>query len=73
MSFQNHSERKRVRRTERADRKARASRRIPFHGVMTTKKIVIGQRYLAVHGLPFSPSVAAVQIVSNIPKDESVP
>lgn len=62
MSFQNHLEQKRIRGMERAERKALAAKRIPFHGVMTTQKIVLGQRYLALADMPFSASIAAVHI-----------
>jgi hypothetical protein len=60
MSFHNHIEQKRLRRAERADRKAKSARRIPYGGVVVHSKMVLGHRYLASKGLDFSPGVAAV-------------
>lgn len=65
MSQRNIHAIKALRRVERVDHKERAVQRIPFHGVMTTKKIVLGQRYLALIGLPFSHTVAAVRIIEG--------
>lgn len=62
MSRQNSFAAKQERRGERADRKAKAAQRIPFAGVITTKKIVLGARYNALHDLAFSPSAASVVI-----------
>lgn len=64
MAARNTPAAKAARRAERTSRKARAARRIPFHGTVVSKKDVIGHRYLAVHGLPFSRSCAAVVIES---------
>lgn len=64
MSHRNTLEQKAIRRRERADRKGRAS--IPDGGIVTTKGIVLGQRYNAVHSLPFSYSIAAVAITSAV-------
>lgn len=62
MSRQNSFAAKQERRGERADRKAKAAQRIPFAGVITTKRIVMGARYNALHDLAFSPSAASVRI-----------
>lgn len=66
MSHRNHPDQKAARRRERATRKARAAREIPFHGVVVTKQQVLGQRYLAMIGLPFSATVAAVAIMASV-------
>lgn len=62
MSRQNSLASKRLRRAERAARKAAAAKRISFIGLTIDRKTVLAHRYRAVHGLEFSPAVAAVAI-----------
>lgn len=66
MAARNRLDQKAIRRRERASRKAKAAREIPFAGLMTTKRIVLGQRYNAVHGMDFSFSIAAVAIATSV-------
>ena len=72
MSKQNELSQKRLRRVERAERKALVARRIRFHGVMTTREIVLGNRYLAAHGFPFSFGAASVQLQRRVDSAEAV-
>ena len=62
MSFRNKLEQKAIRRDERATRKMHARLRMPFCGVVVTKGMVLGHRYLAQRGLDFSLSVGSVHI-----------
>jgi len=71
MSARNTLAAKAERRQERSARKAAAARRVPFHGVVVTKGEVLGHRYLAVHGLPYSSRVASVHIESVTGTGES--
>lgn len=64
MSARNRRDQKAIRGRKRADRKGRAN--VPHGGIITTKGIVLGQRYNAVKGLPFSYSIAAVAIASAL-------
>lgn len=73
MSRQNSFAAKQERRGERADRKAKTAQRIPFAGVITTKRIVMGARYNALHDLAFSPSAASVRIAKASRPARAVP
>lgn len=66
MSRQNSLASKRLRRAERANRKAQAAKRIPFVGRVIDRKTVLSHRYRAVHGLEFSSAVAAVAIAALV-------
>jgi len=67
MSKRNTLDGKFARRIVRSAYKERAEKAIPDLGVRVNRHDVMGQRYLAVKGFPYSQSVASVVLKGDAP------